>query len=154
MDSAIYAAHIGNVLKLAAAEGGVSKPQLVSSLNVTRAVASGLIEKAGLTVARKEGRTEYFAIAEEGAAPAPVPPKQSKTKTAVAKPVSADTGDDGSDDLIAELDAQIVDTRGALREAADKAGKALGEWATHSALVDALRERMTGLAIKRMNASS
>jgi hypothetical protein len=52
------------------------------------------------------------------------------------------------------LDAEIVDTRNARKEAAAKAGKALGEWATHQALVDALRERMTGLAVKRMNAGS
>jgi hypothetical protein len=144
MDAAIYAAHIDNVLKLAKREGGVSKPQIISELNVTRAVASGLVEKAGLTLDRKEGRTEYFAASENGTPVAPAP-KQSKAP-AVAEPTS--------DDLIAELDAQIVDTRGALREAAAKAGKALGEWATHSALVDALRERMTSLASQRMDASS
>jgi hypothetical protein len=55
------------------------------------------------------------------------------------------------EDKLAELDAQIIDTRQALRSAAAKAGKALGEYATHQALVDALRERMQALATERMN---
>ena len=159
MDAAIYAAHLDNVLKLAARKGGVSRPQIINDLNVTRVVAGGLIEKAGLALDRKEGRTEYFkpngapepaAVAAE---PELVAAKQSKAVRAVAVPVSTDALA-VEEDTVAELDAQIMDTRGALREAAEKAGKSLGEWATHQALVDALRERMTSLAVKRMNASS
>jgi hypothetical protein len=82
--------------------------------------------------------------------------KQSRAPTAVKAatvPKNTSTVTEDQDDLVSELDAQIIDTRQALREAAAKAGKALGEWATHQALVDALRERMTDLATRRMNAS-
>jgi hypothetical protein len=157
MDAAIYAAHLDSVLKLASREGGVSRPQIINELNVTRVVAGGLIEKAGLTLVRKEGRTEYFKQSNGAAAPKaepePVAAKQSKPAQAVAVPESTDALVE-DEDVVAELDAQIMDTRSALREAAAKAGKALGQWATHQALVDALRERMTELAVKRMNASS
>jgi len=154
MSTAIYAAHQDNVLKLAQREGGVSRIQIVDELNVTRAIACGLIEKIGLVVERKEGRTEFFVPGEPKPvsvkqSPAPLPPEVDAT-------VVPDTDDTGGDqvDLIAELDAQILDTRNTLHNAADKAGKALGEWATHSALVDALRERLSDLAVKRMAASS
>jgi len=157
MDAAIYAAHMDNVLKLARRKGGVSRPEIIAGMNVTRAVASGLIEKAGLAMDRKEGRTEYF-VAQNGASvPAePVAAKQSKIPApakAVAVPESADAAA-VKDDTIAELDAQIIDTRDSMRKAGAAAGKAIGEWATQHALVDALRERMTELAVKRMNASS
>ena len=158
MDAAIYAAHLDSVLKLASRDGGVSRPQIINELNVTRVIAGGLIDKAGLTLDRKEGRTEYFkqtnGAATPEAVPEPVVAKQSKPAVqAVAVPESTDALAAEEDD-VAELDAQIMDTRTALREAAAKAGKALGTWATHQALVDALRERMTDLAVKRMNASS
>ena len=151
MNAAVLAAHIDNVLKLARREGGVSRPEIMNELNVTRTVAGTLIDKAGLALSRREGRTEYFS------APAgKTEVKQSKPDLppeakAAAAPVSADTGTEPEDDDVAELDAQIIDTRNAMREAAAKAGKAMGEWATHQALVDALRERMTELATKRMN---
>ena len=151
MSSAIYAAHLDNVLKLAKRMGGVSRPQIINDLQVTRAIAGGLIEKAELSLDRTEGRTEFFTAepkVEEVRQPAA---KQSVVK-AKATPESTDALID-DDDHIAELDAQIIDTRDSLRVAAAKAGKALGEWATHQALVDALRERITELAVKRMNAS-
>jgi hypothetical protein len=148
MNAAIYAAHMDNTLKLAAAAGGVSRNQLVDKLNVTRAVATKLINESGLAVTRKIGRTEFFAEPVEDLVVA----KQSKPDAVKASTVPTSTNAaDETDESLAELDAQIVDTRNALREAAGKAGKALGEWATHSALVDALRERMTDLATKRMN---
>lgn len=150
----VYAAHMDNVLKLARRKGGVSRPQIIDELNITRAVANGLIEKAGLEIDRKEGRTEYFKAPTNGVAPAKPEVKQSKPVAAaeVAKPTSSDTGDTDLDDLAA-LDEQIVDTRNTLREAATKAGKALGEWATHQALVDALRVQLQELAAKRMSLS-
>lgn len=151
----IYAAHMDNLLKLARREGGVSRPEIISELNITRAVANGLIDKAGLTLDRKEGRTEYFSAPTADDAPK-ADVKQSKPEPAasVATPVSDSTGE--KDDLaeIAALDDQILDTRNALRAAAEKAGKALGEYATQQALVDALRQRMQELAVKRMSLSS
>ena len=158
---AIYAAHMDSVLKLARRDEGVSRPQIISELNVTRAVASGLIEKCELSLNRKDGRTEYYRKEGEDAAAVPEPvvepvaAKQSKPPApakAEAKPESSEAAE-AEEDIIAELDAQILDTRSGLREAAAKAGKALGDWATHQAVVDALRERMTMLATKRMNAS-
>jgi len=162
MGTAIMAAHMDNLLKMARREGGVSRLQIVSELSVTRAVACSLIEKGGLTLNRKEGRTEYFTVGtnEDAPAQAEKPEKAAKKQSmppeveAVAEPVSDSTGEDTVLDVVAELDAQIVETRNALRAEASKAGKALGEWATHQALVDALRERMTELAVKRMNVSS
>ena len=65
--------------------------------------------------------------------------------------------DNSKSGIEALLDDSYISPEAALkqfrREAAAKAGKALGEWATHQALVDALRERMTDLATRRMNAS-
>jgi hypothetical protein len=158
MDAAIYAAHLNSVLKLASRKGGVSRPQIICETGVTRGVAGGLITKAALTLDRKVGRTEFFIPTAETPAASPEPElvvaKQSKPAVrAVAVPESTDALA-ADEDEVAELDAQIMDTRTALREAAAKAGKALGAWATHQALVDALRERMTDLAVKRMNASS
>jgi hypothetical protein len=154
MDSAIYAAHMDSVLKLARREGGVTRPQIMEELNVTRAVAAGLIEKSGLKLDRRVGRTEFFTSDGTTPAPAPTPPpkteaKQSVSATKVATPVS-DAVAPVDDDELAELDAQIIDTRNAMREAAEKAGKFLGEWATHQAMVDALRQRMTELCTRRM----
>lgn len=149
----VYASHMNNTLKLARREGGVSRPELISELNITRAVANGLIEKAGLELDRKEGRTEYFKAPEAEDSPKP-DVKQSKPETAskVATPASDDPGEE-PDELaaLAELDEQILDTRKLLCEAAEKAGKALAEWGTQQALVDALRQRMQELATKRMS---
>lgn len=156
MDASIYAAHMDNVLKLARRKGGVSRPQIISELNVTNAVATGLIKKCGLQKLDKQGRTQFFGLNGDTAAPENTTVKQSRPAAAkaVAIPVSIDAQPEDEDDAIAELDAQIVDTRNALRAAAAKAGKALGDWATHSALVDSLRERMTQLAKKRMDMCS
>lgn len=56
----IFAAHYDSAVKLAAAPGGVSRPDLIKKLGVTRLVAEKIIEKAGLVVGGKEGRTEFF----------------------------------------------------------------------------------------------
>lgn len=163
MGSEIYAAHMDRVLKLASRDGGVSRPQLIKELGVSRPVATKLIEKCGLEFDRKDGRTEYFSAPNGTGAtpkaetlPEVVEVKQSTPAAvqAAVVPTSDDTGTDEELDSLAELDEEIVETRNALREAAAKAGKALGEWATHQALVDALRQRMTELAERRMRACS
>ncbi len=151
--TAIYAAHQDNVLKLAAKAGGVSRQEIADALSVSKAVASGLIKKCDLVRDHKKGKTEYFkanGTSVESDASGGKPDDLPEIKAvAVAGPEIVED----NDDAIATFDAEIVDTRNALHAAASKAGKALGEWATHQALVDALRERMTGLAVKRMNAS-
>lgn len=161
MDAAIYATHMDNVLKLARRKGGVSKPQLIEELNVTRSIATGLIERAGLQEdeALRAGRTQFFVEGDTPPAPVATPPEVKRSVTppevkAVAVPVSGDTGTVEPVDTLADLDAQIMDTRNTLREAAAKSGKALGEWATHQALVDALRARLTELVSSRLHASS
>jgi hypothetical protein len=156
----VYAAHQANVLKLAAQEGGVSRTQIAEALNITRAVADSIIKRAGLLPAGKKGRTQFFKSpngtspkpatdAPEPEAPKTLPPE---VKAAVVAPSPEVTEVDL--DEVAQLDEEIIDTRNALRAEAAKAGKALGEWATHQALVDALRDRMTELAKRRMNACS
>ena len=149
MNSAIYAAHLNTVLQLASRAGGVSRPQLINELNVTRAVAGGLIESAELCEdeALKKGRTQFFVPNGKAKAVA----KQSAPK-AVAVPESTDALA-AADDTTAELDAQLLDTRNTLRAAAAKAGEALGEWMTHQAMVDAMRERLQQLAVRRLAAS-
>ena len=155
--SHIYAAHMDRVLKLASRSEGVSRPHIMDDLNVSRTIAGKLITESKLALDRKDGRTEFFKAETNGAAPAV---KQSKPEVALPPEVKeAAVADpevviDQEDDTLAEIDAQLMDTRNSLREAAAKAGKALGDWAVHQALVDALRERMQGLATKRMNACS
>lgn len=168
MTQAIYATHMDSVLKLAAAKGGVSRNQIVNDLNVTYSIAAALIGKCELTAGTKVGRTQFYVTNgapkvepsggedEDNAKPEAVAVKRSRAPAAVKAatvPKNTSAAADAPDDSVAELDAQIIDTRQTLRAAAAKAGKALGEWATHQALVDALRERMTDLATRRMNAS-
>lgn len=158
---AAYAAHVDNLLKLARKKGEVSQSEVAKELNVSRPVAGTIIKRAGLTETEKKGRTQFYGIdGDESETPQePVSVKQSKTALppevkAAAVPVSADTGDDDDVDAeLADIDAQIADTRNAMRAAAEKAGKALSDWATHQALVDALRERMTELASRKMKLS-
>ena len=171
MGSAIYAAHMTSVLKLAAREGGVSRPQLIEELSVSRPVVNALIEKFALVLDRKEGRTEFFktngdvtaeVLDEATSAPvveapevkqsAPAPELPPEVKEA-AIPDTDDTGEPDILDCIADLDAQIMDTRNTLRDAAKKSGEALAEWATQSAMVDALRKRLADLAVDRMKLS-
>ena len=156
--SDIYAAHQNNVLKLAAKEGGVSRRQIADELNVSPAVAGGLIKKCELELDHKDGRTEFFKTV-NGAEPtngASVEPevKAAEPEVKAVAVAGPDLKEEVDDDEIANLDAEIVDTRNALKQEAAKAGKALGDWATHQSLVDALRMRMTVLADKRMNACS
>lgn len=151
MKADIYAAHVDNALKLAARQGGVSRPQLINELNITRGTANKIIDEAGLALDRTVKRVQFFVpngdkpVEAKQSRPTLVPPVQ-----AVTVPTSEDSKEP-DDDTIEDLDLDIVDTRNALREAAKKAGKALGDWATHQALVDALRERLAALASKRMS---
>lgn len=148
----IYAAHQANVLKLAAKKGGVSRGGIANALNVSKTIANNLIRQCSLELDHKEGRTEFFKT--NGASPQiPEAPELPEAVKAVAV-AGDDIIDEDDEDEIAQLDADIVDTRNALKEAALRAGKALGDWATNQSLVDALREQMTQLAVRRMNACS
>lgn len=161
MSAAVYAAHIDNLLKFARSqEGGVSRADVASELNVSLAVASTVIEKAGLVEAGKKGKAVLYSIGDGAEAPAPKKQeaKQSKPELApeveaVATPESSDTGDFDQEE-VASIDAQIIDTRNALRAAGEKAGKALQEWATHQALFDAMQKRLTELAVEKMRLST
>lgn len=151
--TSIYAAHQDNLLKLAAKKGGISRREIADALNVSPAVAGGLIKKCELELDHKEGRTEFFKVV-NGASVEPEPEVKAADPEVKAVAVAGPDIKEEDDDDIADLDAEIVDTRNALKEAAAKAGKALGDWATHQSLVDALRVRMTALAVRRMNACS
>jgi len=163
MDAAIYAAHMDSVLKLARREGGVSRPDLIRELQVSRPVADGLIKKCGLELDRKKGRTEYFSSPNvtgpdvkastpaEPVEPAPIPPEVKK----VAVPVTDEIEPEELDlDVLADLDAKIIDTRNTIHKHAASAGKALGEWATQSSLVDVMKARLTTLLEERVKLSS
>jgi hypothetical protein len=161
MGSAIYAAHMDSVLKLASRDEGVSRPQLMEELGVSRPVANVLIEKCALALDRKEGRTEFFKVngtdvpvieapEVKQSTPEPTPELPPEVKE-VAVPTTSATGEPDILDRIAELDAQIIDTRNTLRDAAKKAGTALGEWMTNEAMVDAMRQRLTRLAVERVS---
>jgi len=159
----IYQTYTETVINLANRPSGVSKPQLINDLNVTSSVANGLIKACKLTFSHKKGRTHFFKPEVIDAKPKVIDAKpeimNAKPDVVIAATIPKTTNikeeneDETIDNIISELDAQIIDTRQALRGAAAKAGKALGEWATHQALVDSLRERMQNLATKRMNAS-
>jgi hypothetical protein len=151
MATHIYAAHMDRVLKMAAREGGVSRPQIMDELNVSRPVAVKLIAECKLEKGEKQGRTEFFTTngaTPEPAAKAELPPEVEDA--AVAEPSPPSPPED-PDETIAQLDAEIVDTRDAMREACNKAAKAMQSWATNQAMVDALRERMQDLAKRRMD---
>lgn len=173
----VYASYFDNVLKLAAKKGGASRQDLMDGLNISRAVADSMVERCKLVLDHKDGRTEYFKI-DDGSVPAAVPevaapvivpvqafpaavkaaavvteapaPVAVKAKTAPAEAPVEDTGTE--EDKIASLDATIIDTRNALKEAATKAGKALADWAINEAMVDTLRERLQKLALARIEA--
>lgn len=169
--SDIYATYRERVLKLAAKEGGVSRPQIMESLNVSRSVADTMIEKCDLKVARREGRTEYFVLPgttveapQPAAAPVEpeVPPLAEKDadvlppeveEAGVVEPNPLDRLADvveTDDQVLAALDKEIAETRTALREAATKAGKAMADWALNQGVVDTLRDRMGELVGRRV----
>jgi len=140
------------VMSLADQPEGISRPQIANELNVTKSVAIGLIKKCGLVHSRTKGTTKFYT--KKGATKVPFEAPEAVKAATIPKTNTEKVENEPTEDVISELDAQILDTRQALHGAAAKAGKALGDWATHSALVDALRERMQDLATRRMNASS
>lgn len=180
--SEVYAGYHDIVLKLAGNKEGISRAQIMDSLNVSRPIADTMIKRCGLAVARKEGRTEFF-IAPNGstsgtitaATPPPVPaptptvlpPEAKAVVSPVAGPIiipvidlaikaAADSDASDDDDEAAEvtaLDEEIFSARTALRDAAAKCGKAMGDWAVQQALVDALRENFQKLAARRLELS-
>jgi hypothetical protein len=169
--SSIYAAHQDSVLRLAAKQGGVSRPQIMESLNVSRSIADTMIEKCALKVDRHEGRTEFFIL--PSAAPSvPAPPAVEPEVTPLAEKdelppavVAAGVVEpnpldrpaevvEPNDTVISTLDREITETRASLRNAAVKAGQAMGEWAIQQGLVDALREQMQSLVSRRLALSS
>lgn len=167
--SDLYAAYQDRVLTLAAKGGGVSRPQIMETLNVSRSIADTMIEKCKLKVERKEGRTEFFVLPGTPAPAAPVAPPEPEVaplaekdenllppeveEAGVVEPNPLDRLADvveTDDQVVSAIDREIASTRTALREAALRAGKAMGEWACQQALVDTLREKMTELVGRRL----
>jgi hypothetical protein len=196
----IFAAHYDSAVKLAARPGGVSRPDLIKNLNISRVIADKIIEKAGLVVGAKDGRTEFFVPPDGGAAPlapavevtpittsteglvgvvvtsppppvvvpAPVKGKGGRPKKAKAEepaaapppapaqvaatpaPVAAPTTETPVEEE-EDTGAQIAETRKLLADACQKAGRAMGEWATHQAMADALQEKLKNLVAKMIS---
>jgi hypothetical protein len=176
--SNIYAAHQDGVLKLAAKSGGVSRPQIMEALNVSRSIADTMIEKCDLRVDRREGRTEFFILPNAApsvptvappAAPAPQEPEVaplaekgdelpvSVKEAGIVEPNPLDrlaAVVEPDETKVSALDREIAETRTALRGAATRAGQAMGEWATQQAMVDALREQIQSLVARRLALSA
>jgi hypothetical protein len=152
--TSIYAAHQASVLKMAAKEGGISRGEIADALNVSKSIATNIIKKCGLELDHKDGRTEYFkpsdGDASDDTSDAPeteLPPAVKSAAVAGPEIIAED-----DDDIIAELDAEIVDTRNTLKDVAARCGKHLGAWAADQSLVDVLRKRLADLVDRRMNA--
>lgn len=56
----IYAQYHDSVIKMAKKPGGVSRPEIMKGLSVTRPAADKLIDECRLKRARTEGRTNFF----------------------------------------------------------------------------------------------
>lgn len=56
----VYAQYLDSVIKMAKTTGGVSRPQIMEKLKVSRSEANSLIDEAKLRRARTVGRTDYF----------------------------------------------------------------------------------------------
>lgn len=56
----IYAQYYTSVVKLAQKDGGVSRPQLIHALGISRTVADGLIARCKLRKSSTKGKTEFF----------------------------------------------------------------------------------------------
>lgn len=150
-----YAKFFDSTIRLASRPTGVSRPELMDSLGISRIIADRLIEKVGLKPAEKVGRTEFFkapslpegaqaavvvhptatSASKKGKAkgtPVTVPPTPAQQPEAPKPPVDA-VGEE-----IQGLDRQIVEVRKLL--AADFAERAKIDVriAGHQALLTAL----------------
>ena len=56
----IYAQYYGSVITMAKRTGGVSRPEIMKGLSVTRPAADRLIDECRLKRSRTEGRTDFF----------------------------------------------------------------------------------------------
>jgi hypothetical protein len=135
----LYAQYYDSVLKLAKRETGVSRPELMDKLGMSRIIADRVIEKVGLKPVAVVGRTEFFKT------PDTIPPAvivhstaTSKPKKGKGTPVSAPEPPDSVGEEIQGLDKQIVEVRKMI--AADCAEKAKIEsrLIAHQALLTAL----------------
>lgn len=176
--TSLIATYREQVLKLAAMEGGVSRPQVMESLGVSRPIADSIISKCDLQLARRDGRTEYFVPAGKTAVkhqPAPTPPDDAPNdeeendhiapdglppEVEVAVVVEHNALDkladvvETDDQVLASVDAEITKTRQLLKDTAMMAGRAMGEWLTHQSTVESLREKMQELVTRRLSLSS
>ena len=146
----LYAQYYNSVLRLAARPTGVSRPELMDKLGMSRIIADRVIEKAGLVPAAVIGRTEFFK-APDGVEAAvivhPTPPKQKKargTPVQVPPPPPTPEKPDVVGEEIQGLDKQIVEVRKMI--AADCAEKAKVEarLMAHQSLLTALLSQHLG----------
>lgn len=162
---AILAQHYTSVIKLAAREGGVSRPELIEKLGVTRIVADKLIENTKLVPGPKVGRTEFFkAPTDEAAATTPDAPelpqdaeaavlvddsnKAPLPTTVAAEPEPATPSPDDNDrpdDVAAEIDGQIVKVKEMLASDCSVIAKAQEKILLHQAMLTALLSRRMAL---------
>lgn len=144
-----YAQYFDSAIRLASRPTGVSRPELLKSLGVSRIIADRIIEKTGLKKVATVGRTDFFKTPElpEGAQAAVVvhptatsPSKKAKSKgtPVTVPPVQPEPPKDEVAEEIQSLDKQIVEVRKLL--AADFADRAKIEVriASHQALLTAL----------------
>src|ERR1051326_1107277 len=58
----IYQQYYTNVVKLAQRDGGVSRPELIHALGISRTMADGLIARCKLRHSGTKGKTEFFSV--------------------------------------------------------------------------------------------
>jgi len=58
----VYAQYFNSVIQMARREGGVSRPELIHALGISRTLADGLIARCKLRRSRTDGKTEFFSV--------------------------------------------------------------------------------------------
>lgn len=169
LSEAAYAQHYPCVVKLAKRKGGVSRPEIMKELSLSRVMADSLIDRCKLRKSkRKVGRTEFFhtsrgtsAILEEAVNASPEKPAAKAAKKAKAaqkngtpkaakikadKPKVASKPSDKSADV-----APISYFEKTIKEMADRAGRGLSEFiicrAKAEAAGDALRQSLQSTSV-------
>lgn len=141
----IYAQYHDSVIKMAKSPGGVSRPQIMKGLAVTRPIADRLIDECKLRHAKTEGRTDFFKptkatdkVLNVGAEPAEDDDEGKDATTMIGETGSGQALLGGNPEALlgdelqgknrlppqkgaAELDAEIKATKAAISEALEKA---------------------------------
>lgn len=155
----IFAQYYDSAIKLASRETGVSRPELMKKLDITRLMADRVIEQAGLKPVAKVGRTEFFktpaelppgvqaAVTVNNAAPTKGKRKAAAAQQPAATPVTVPPpavqptpapAEDTVAEEIQSLDKQIVEVRKLLAADFSERAKIDTRIAGHQALLTAL----------------